>query len=95
MTEALKQWEDLVRFVNSSPPRFGAPGVRDPEYPCELFDGRGYDGRGDCLSDGHYLCKECSHLSPKAPRFEGIEGRSDRLLLFWGRKRFDSTTPRR
>jgi hypothetical protein len=87
MTEALKQWEDLVRFVNSAPPRFGAPGVRDPDYPCEVFDGDGYNGRGDCLSDGHYLCEECSHLSPKASRFGGIEGRSDRLLLFWGRKR--------
>lgn len=82
---ALEHWDDLVRFVNSAPPRFGAPGVRDPEYPCELFDGKSYDGTGDCESDGHYLCQECSHLSPNAPRFEehGAAGRGDRLRLFW------------
>jgi len=89
MTKALEQWDDLVRFVNNAPPRYGAPGIRDPEHRCELFDGEGYEGQGNCLSDGHYLCTECSHLSPKAPRFveHGVEGRADRLLLFWARKR--------
>lgn len=89
MTEALQNWEALRRFVNSEPPLFGAVGVRDPEYPCAEFDGKNYDGRGDCKSDGHYLCKECSKLSPDAPRFaeHGAEGRADRLLLFWSRHR--------
>ncbi len=62
-------WEELRRFVNGEPGYEGTPGVRSAEYPCELFDGLGYDGRGDCHSDGHYLCTECSHLSPEAPRF--------------------------
>ena len=62
-------WEELRRFVNGEPGYEGTPGVRSPEYPCEWFDGRGYDGTGGCLSDGHYLCVECSELSPEAPRF--------------------------
>lgn len=63
--------------------------IRDPDNVCELFDKEGYNGRGKCMSDGHYLCVECSELSPEAPRFEennGREGRRDRLLLFWRRK---------
>jgi len=85
----LLEWQALVAFVNNRPPLFGMPGVRDPDYPCELYDNRGYDGTGDCLSDGHYQCVCCSKLSPKAPRFEehGDEGRGDRLRLFWARPR--------
>lgn len=88
MNEALLRWESLVRFVNDRPPLIGTVGVRDPEYPCELFDGKGYDGRGDCDSDGHYLCVECSLLSPESPRFTeyGRDGRRDRLRLYWRRK---------
>lgn len=82
------RWEVLYRFVNGKPPLFGTEGVRDPAYQCEEFDARGYDGTGRCLSDGHYMCVECSHLSPNAPRFEefGRAGRADRLRLFWARK---------
>lgn len=89
MTQALLAWETLRRYVNSEPPIFGLPGVRDPENPCESFDGKNYDGSGRCHSDGHYLCKECSQLSPEAPRFveHGLVGRGERLLLFWDRKR--------
>jgi hypothetical protein len=84
------RWEALLRFVNGKPPMMGTVGVRDPDHPCEEFDGQHYDGTGDCMSDGHYMCTECSHLSPDAPRFEenfGRDGRRDRLLLFWSRKR--------
>jgi hypothetical protein len=85
---ALQQWSELVGFVNGHPPLFGARGVRDPEYRCEEFDGEGYDGTGQCHSDGHYMCTECSHLSPDAPRFQNDRAsRGDRLLLFWRRKR--------
>lgn len=87
MTTVLDRWRMLEAEVNGRS-YIGMPGVRDPEYPCELFDGKGYDGRGRCHSDGHYMCTECSHLSPEAPRFEenhGRDGRQDRLLLFWGR----------
>lgn len=87
---SLEQWQNLCEQVNGRPGLFGTVGVRDPDGPCELFDGLGYDGGGDCMSDGHYLCTECSHLSPEAPRFEenyGRDGRRDRLLLFWHRPR--------
>lgn len=85
----LHRWEELCAHVNGLT-TLGDPGVRDPEHPCEEFDGRSYDGAGACDSDGHYLCVECSHLSPDAPRFVenyGRDGRRDRLLLFWNRRR--------
>jgi hypothetical protein len=82
-------FEDLYREINNLPSRIGKVGVRDPEYPCDAFDGQHYNGRGDCLSDGHYLCVECSKLSPDAYRFTDTiprnAGRADRLLLFWRR----------
>ena len=88
MNQALVDWENLRRFVNAEPPLFGEPGVRDPDNVCESYDGKGYDGRGDCDSDGHYECTNCSLLSPDAPRFsQDRGGRADRLRLFWGRKR--------
>lgn len=94
MTEVEARWEALIRFVNGRQGHVGAPGIRDPEHPCELFDGLGYNGRGDCHSDGHWLCTDCSLLSPEAPRFieYGREGRIDRLRLFWGRQRATSAT---
>ncbi len=71
----------------------GQVGVRDPDGPCEAFDGKGYDGRGHCKSDGHYLCVECSELAPDAPRFEeyGRDGRRDRLRLFFASRRRATT----
>lgn len=82
------RWNELADHVNGRA-TVGQVGVRDPEYPCEAFDGHGYDGTGACMSDGHYLCVDCSHLTPNAPRFEehGRGGRRDRLLLYWRRKR--------
>lgn len=82
----LQRWAELVENVNGRT-MFGQVGVRDPENPCDEFDGKGYNGKGQCPSDGHYLCTECSHLSPEAPRFEeyGRAGRADRLRLFWRR----------
>jgi hypothetical protein len=83
--------EDLfARFWRAlkGPNWVGRPGYRDyGEARCEMFDGKGYNGKGTCNSDGHYLCTECSHLSPSAPRFveHGRDGRRDRLRLFWGR----------
>ena len=81
-------WAALVAEVNGRS-FLGQVGVRDPEGPCEVFDGRGYDGSGHCHSDGHYLCVECSHLAPDAPRFEeyGRDGRRDRLRLFFRSRR--------
>lgn len=66
----------------------GRVGERDPENPCGEFDDAGYDGTGDCMSDGHYVCTDCSKLSPEAPRFnQSREGRVDRLRLFWSRNK--------
>lgn len=50
-------------------PRFGAPGIRDPYAPCDLFDpvdrvrvlGVVQPPWEDCGTDGHYLCRECRH----------------------------------
>ena len=82
----MRAWEELRRYVNSEPPMMGTVGVRDPDSVCEEFDGRPYDGTGRCKSDGHYLCTECSKLSPNAPRFTyDAPGRGDRLRLCWGR----------
>jgi hypothetical protein len=84
---SLGPFELLYRQVNGRA-ELGDVGVRDPNGPCEFFDGNGYDGRGDCLSDGHYLCVECSHLSAHALRFtETNEGKGERLRLFWRRRR--------
>jgi len=78
------KWDALYRAINSLPSRFGTVGVRDPDNVCESYDGLGYNGRGHCMSDGHYMCTECSELSPKAPRFTNDEdGRRDRLILFF------------
>lgn len=87
MSAPLLAWAELVESVNGRT-SLGRVGVRDPDGPCEEFDGAGYDGSGRCQSDGHYLCVECSHLSPDAARFQeyGRDGRRDRLLLFWRRK---------
>lgn len=96
MSEALKNWGTLVRFVNGRQV-VGDLGVRDPEYPCEGYDARGYNGEGRCLSDGHYECVNCSQLSPEAPRFTdpswGRDGRKARLLLFWRRTTFTAGAP--
>lgn len=81
-----QRWNELHAFVNGRT-TFGQVGVRDPENPCDEFDAGGYSGRGRCMSDGHYMCTECSELSPDAPRFtQDRAGRADRLLLFWRRK---------
>lgn len=54
----------------------GLPGHRDPEHPCtsyspvnrrnSIFRPPYYSLRGDCQSDGHYLCNDCRWLDPKS-----------------------------
>lgn len=86
--DVLLRWEALRRAVNNLPPFFGQVGVRDPDFPCEDYDSKGYQGDGRCESDGHYECTNCSKLSPDAPRFtQDDEGRRNRLRLFWARPR--------
>lgn len=83
---AIFDWHVLTESVNGRSV-LGQVGVRDPDGVCEEFTATGYDGTGTCHSDGHYLCVECHHLSPEAPRFEeyGRDGRRDRLRLYWHR----------
>jgi hypothetical protein len=52
----------------------GVPGNRDPDDPCACYEPRRprLGDFQDCLSDGHYLCRECCHLDPA--RREWIEG---------------------
>lgn len=38
---------------------FGLAGVRDPDHPCDDFSPG--DPRGRCMTDGHYMCRECEH----------------------------------
>jgi hypothetical protein len=56
MKHPLTQWAILVEQVNGRT-SFGEDGVRDPENPCSAFvEG---EPRGDCETDGHYMCDEC------------------------------------
>jgi hypothetical protein len=48
-------WSAIARRL----PVFGQPGVRDPDAPCAEFDPG--DPDGECRTDGHYMCRECSH----------------------------------
>lgn len=48
------------------PPRIpdGTPGIRDVDAPCEFFEPPSPEGGSpviECMTDGHYLCKECIH----------------------------------
>jgi hypothetical protein len=49
--------------------RLGLPGFRDPGSPCEHFAPKPVQLRNahrfECWSDGHYLCKECTHYVPE------------------------------
>jgi hypothetical protein len=38
---------------------FGQAGVRDPDHPCDDFSPG--EPRGQCMTDGHYMCLECEH----------------------------------
>lgn len=52
--------------------RDGLDGVRDVDAPCVAF--RNGTPRGECESDGHYICQECEHLSKrKTPVGRAVE----------------------
>jgi hypothetical protein len=65
-------WVWLMRFaykrMKIAQPEFnglGVPGIRDKNATCAYYSPRKrlpMDGRADCRSDGHYLCKECIFL---------------------------------
>lgn len=61
-------WRALYYEVNGHAGRMpdGITGIRDVNSPCEAFvlvegDGRP-DGLGDCETDGHYICAECTRI---------------------------------
>jgi hypothetical protein len=57
----LDRWNELYLAANGRT-AFGQRGVRDPEYPCaEFLPG---EPSGQCMSDGHYLCNECTWSVP-------------------------------
>jgi hypothetical protein len=57
-------WAELAAHVNGRT-EFGMKGVRDPDAVCDEFE-PGESGRGHCDTDGHYMCKECEHMSRHA-----------------------------
>ena len=56
-------WTELLAAINGREPAALMPGVRDPNYPCEMF-APGVPSGTDCETDGHYLCRECVHAPP-------------------------------
>ncbi len=66
-------WRGLVHEVNGGRPPDGLPGIRDVDAPCDVFEPVGAPweyatGTGDCETDGHYICRECVHISLRAVR---------------------------
>ena len=59
---ALCEWLKLVAYANNEQ-LFGSDFLRDPDYPCDLFEKGSPRLNGVCCGDGHYLCKECENLS--------------------------------
>lgn len=55
----------------------GVPGNRSPDAECTAYD-PGPRGGFDCQSDGHYLCRGCSHYRPPAYFDERSEHYLDR-----------------
>jgi hypothetical protein len=76
-SETLRAWAMLEAEVNGRA-YLGAPGVRDPQHPCDLYQPtyattpRPARAVGDCRTDGHYLCTECPEMSAEA-----LEWRAD------------------
>lgn len=73
-------WRALIEALNGPPPRVpdGTPGVRDVDAPCEDYQPAGAPwkdapGTGGCDTDGHYLCRECVHISEAALRWRRDE----------------------
>lgn len=60
-------WRGLYFEINSGAGRVpdGITGIRDVDAPCEAFvlvESERPDGGGDCETDGHYLCAECTRI---------------------------------
>jgi len=55
-----------IRFLEP----IGAPNLRDPNFPCQIFLPKGTvygsECAGDCETDGHYMCDKCVNKKPAA-----------------------------
>jgi hypothetical protein len=66
----LKYWEDNIQEAcivtyelhEVLDVRVGVRGIRDPDCPCTEFLPGPPDRFGNCETDGHYMCRECSHM---------------------------------
>jgi len=71
-------WVWLCRFAfrgayKSTVAPVGLPGNRDPEHMCRYYSPVSRpDGTGSCETDGHYLCRECDHISSDALKERGV-----------------------
>lgn len=70
MTIYMYDRETLLRLVKAgaAPPMVPhvthVPGIRDTQCPCfEYEPGPAVDGT--CETDGHYVCSDCKHISPR------------------------------
>lgn len=66
-------WRALVSEINGGRIPDGEPGIRDVDAPCDDFVPAGkpwQDAAGDgaCDTDGHYVCRECVHISQRELR---------------------------
>lgn len=77
MSEIPFAWRALMAQINASGGSGrisdGEPGIRDVDAPCGLYEPEEVpmdaEIRGDCETDGHYLCAEgttvCAHISAR------------------------------
>lgn len=82
-------WRALVAEINGAP-LLGTPGVRDFLAPCDAFN-PGEPGQGNCSTDGHYLCDECTEIAlhvlrRRRDQCEQCGARLERVRGAWGDK---------
>lgn len=57
-------WRALYEDLNGRAHKPEYPQTRDPDAPCDAWEQTDApDGSGHCLTDGHYMCVECIHIS--------------------------------
>ena len=62
--DCLTKHEEVVERARLAKGFLEEDGIRDPEYPCAEFKKGQSDWSSSCMSDGHYLCKDCSNFRP-------------------------------
>lgn len=74
---AYRRWAALCPPDARKP--HGVPGNRDPSHPCTAYAPRPRQAGdwGGCMTDGHYLCRECAHRAPPSILGEQQDGARD------------------